>query len=194
MVGPGRDQPVDIPRRDLVERREPAAALIVAVIFGAGRWRGERRSASKKPASRQRAGAPRQNAGRAAVRSLSAPACRLRPAAPAARTAAVLSVIARPPGPKRILEHSAPTRNGARVPATRANLPAARRGGPPQSEPAIRLSGFSSNCFRKIEARARVITAMTTPTDSAHTRHRRHILNPPHPGERRKAARVGASP
>ena len=29
------------------------------------------------------------------------------------------------------------------------------------------FSGFSSNCFRKIEARAMVTTAMTTPIDSA---------------------------
>ena len=31
---PGWDQLVDIPRRDLVERREAAATLIVAIIFG----------------------------------------------------------------------------------------------------------------------------------------------------------------
>jgi hypothetical protein len=34
MIGLGRDQLVDIPRRDLVERREAAATLIVAIIFG----------------------------------------------------------------------------------------------------------------------------------------------------------------
>ena len=42
VVGPGRDQLVDVPRRDLVERREPATALIVAIVFGGAGWRGER--------------------------------------------------------------------------------------------------------------------------------------------------------
>src|SRR5271166_2451148 len=37
VVGPGRDQLVDVLRRDLVERGEAAAALIIAIIFrGAG--------------------------------------------------------------------------------------------------------------------------------------------------------------
>jgi hypothetical protein len=38
------------------------------------------------------------------------------------------------------------------------------------------LSGFSSNCFRKIEARAMVIVAMITPVDSTHSLHHQYVV------------------
>ena len=47
------------------------------------------------------------------------------------------------------------------------------------------LSGFSSNCFRKIEAHAMVTTAMTNPIDSAHTSHCQRVFKPTSRGEKK---------
>ncbi len=56
MVGPGRDQLVDIPRGDLVERREAAATPIVAIIFGAAG------SGGRQEERQHEAGEPAQSA------------------------------------------------------------------------------------------------------------------------------------